>query len=333
MGDRLVAPTPAPSRTTTFDLDAVPPFRLDLTAWALRRRADNAMDRWDGTTYCRVLVLDDEPTEVAVSQIGPPETPRLRVVLVGSSGGPDRVAVATAALERLLGLRVDLSAFYRLAAQDPRLDALATRFRGLKPPRFPTAFEALENAIACQQITLTQGIRLLNRLAETHGPAISPAFHTLPGPADLAPLAPETLRGLGFSQQKARALVEAARAVLDGRLDLGALERLDDAAAVARLRELRGVGRWSAEYVLLRGLGRIHVFPGDDVGARKNLARWLGLPSPLDYGGVRRAVASWEPYAGLVYFHLLLDRLAALGYLAETDGSMSATTKEIEAAR
>jgi DNA-3-methyladenine glycosylase II len=80
---------------------------------------------------------------------------------------------------------------------------------------------------------------------------------------------------------------------------------------------LRGVGRWPSEYVLLRGLGRLHVFPGDDVGARNNLQRWLGLLEPPDYDGVRRVLAKWAPFQGLVYLHLLLrglqlerDRLA-----------------------
>ncbi len=82
-----------------------------------------------------------------------------------------------------------------------------------------------------------------------------------------------------------------------------------------QLMAFRGVGRWSAEYVMLRGLGRLHVFPGDDVGAQKNLARWLGRSAPLDYGGVRKAVAPWQPYAGLVYFHLLLDGLSNAGVL------------------
>jgi DNA-3-methyladenine glycosylase II len=78
---------------------------------------------------------------------------------------------------------------------------------------------------------------------------------------------------------------------------------------------LRGVGRWTAEYVLLRGCGRLHVFPGDDVGAQKRLARWLGRPRPLDYAGVGRAVSRWQPYAGLVYFHLLLAGLSDSGAL------------------
>jgi DNA-3-methyladenine glycosylase II len=76
------------------------------------------------------------------------------------------------------------------------------------------------------------------------------------------------------------------------------------------------VGRWTGEYVLLRGLGRLHVFPGEDVGARNNLRRWLGLTGALDYDGVRRVLTPWTPYAGLIYFHLLQDRLAEAGYVS-----------------
>jgi DNA-3-methyladenine glycosylase II len=64
-------------------------------------------------------------------------------------------------------------------------------------------------------------------------------------------------------------------------------------------------------------LGRTHIFPGDDVGARNNLQRWLHLAKPLDYEGVRRVQSRWDGYAGLVYFHLLLDRLAEAGSLGE----------------
>jgi DNA-3-methyladenine glycosylase II len=73
--------------------------------------------------------------------------------------------------------------------------------------------------------------------------------------------------------------------------------------------ELRGIGRWTAEYVLLRGLGRLHVFPGDDVGAQSKLKRFLGIDTPLRYDDVRALVARWQPFAGVVYFHLLLDSL------------------------
>ncbi len=112
-------------------------------------------------------------------------------------------------------------------------------------------------------------------------------------------------------------MIELAQSIIAGRFNLDELAELADEEAIARLRRLRGVGRWTAEYVLLRGLGRTNIFPGDDVGARKNLQRWLHLAGPLDYEGVRRTLAHWHRFGGLVYFHLLLDRLETVGYLGE----------------
>ena len=63
-------------------------------------------------------------------------------------------------------------------------------------------------------------------------------------------------------------------------------------------------------------MGRLNVFPGDDVGARNNLRRRLRVQEPLDYEDVGRLVGPWRPFAGLLYFHLLLDSLAEAGYLA-----------------
>ena len=306
----------------------MPPFRLDLAVWVLRRRPENLIDRWDGRCYRRALALAGGAVEVTVHQTGPPEKPRLRVEVEGERAGPGTRPAITAALERLLGLRIDLSEFEQLAARDVRLGPLAKRFRGMKPPRFPTVFECLVNAIACQQVTLTLGIRLLGRLAEAYGPDAGggevPA-RAFPRPEDLAGRKPEELRPLGFSRQKARALIDLSCAIAEGYLDLEAMATEPDEIVVDRLCRLRGVGRWTAEYVLLRGLGRLHVFPGDDVGARNNLQRWLETPVSLDYEGVSQALAPWRAYAGLIYFHLLLDRLAETGAIVAGDQSQSWT--------
>jgi DNA-3-methyladenine glycosylase II len=213
----------------------------------------------------------------------------------------------------LLGPRIDLAEWYRLAERDPRLRILAERFRGVKPPRFPSVFESLVNAIACQQLSLEVGLDFLNRLARVcnvrRGSAAEVQY-AFPSPRDVALARPAKYQAIGFSRQKVRALLTLARAIERRDVDIEALSRKDDSTVCEQLLALRGVGRWSAEYVMLRGLGRLHVFPGDDVGAQKRLARWLGRSAPLDYAGVRKAVAPWQPYAGLVYFHLLLDGLA-----------------------
>jgi DNA-3-methyladenine glycosylase II len=303
-----------------FYLEPVPPFRLDLTAWTLRRRPDNAVDRWDGHTYRRVLAVSSRPVEVAIVQVGSPAAPRVRVSIEGSSLWPPALSAVESSVKRLLGIDVDLAAFYRLARRDENLGALSERFRGMKPPRFPTIFESLVNAIACQQLTLTVGIRLLNSLAAAYSPPLQRGgvtVHPFPRPVDLAGLDPDDLRRLGFSRQKGRAIIELALSIAEGRLELDELAELDNERAVERLRGLRGVGRWTAEYVLLRGLGRTNVFPGDDVGARNNLRHWLRLTKSLDYETTRSALGVWKGYSGLVYFHLLLNRLAESGYLDE----------------
>jgi DNA-3-methyladenine glycosylase II len=179
-------------------------------------------------------------------------------------------------------------------------------------------FEAVVNAFACQQLSLEVGLELLNRLATSTGPRFgtsSDSHYAFPRPLDMARLPPEKYRAIGFSHQKTRALLALARAIVRRELDLESIAGENDSAVRQRLLELRGVGRWTSEYVLLRGLGRLHEFPGDDVSAQKRLARWLRRSRPLDYAGVRRAVERWQPYAGLVYFHLLLDGLSQAGAL------------------
>ncbi len=304
------------TQSLSFYLRPLPPFRLDLTAWALRRRARNIVDRWDGGTYRRVLVIHESPVEVAVTQTGSADHPRLAVTVAGADFIPETRAIIRQLLTTMLGLRTNLQPFYELAAKDRRLAPLVQEFRGLKPPRFPSVFEALVNAISCQQLSLTVGIELLNRIAVQCGPALSIGEHqqhAFPRPEDLLRTKAPTFRRLGFSYSKARFLLSLSREIVAGDFIPEQLQLRDNGSAVESLMDLNGVGRWTAEYVLLRGMGRIDTFPGDDVGARNRLAVWLGRNGPLDYDGVKRAVHRWYPYAGLVYFHLLLSGLTDSG--------------------
>ena len=298
-----------PRRTTqrVFELRPQPPFRLDLTAWTLRRRAQNAIDRWDGRCYRRTLLVDGEPLELAVTQLGGAITPRLEAVLSGPRVGPAAETEARVMLARLLGLDVDLSGFYARADRDTLLAALAERYRGVKPPRFPTIFECLLNAVACQQLSIAAGLTLLNRLAVAAG-APGRTLPPFPVPADVLGLSRSALRALGFSERKAQTILELADAAVAGELELALFEELDDQAVVDALVQRHGIGRWSADYVLLRALGRLHVFPRGDSGALAGLRRFLAGTELADDPDA--ALARWAPDAGLVYFHLLLRGLA-----------------------
>lgn len=296
------------------------PFRLDLTAWALRRRPRNLIDRWDGTRYSRLLLIDGSPFHLAVRQTAPSGRPKIECTCTSPSRAPKPERV-TAAVERLLGLNVDMSGFQGLARRDLGLKALVGRFAGFHPPRFATVFEAAVNAICCQQLSLEVGLELLNRLSARAGPRFRSARESLfgpPEPRNVARFVPRDLCELGFSRQKAAALLELAHAFTKETDGFEALAGADDQSALSHLMQLRGIGRWSAEYILLRGLGRLNVFPGDDIAAAKNLRQWLGIGperQQFGYNEIRAALKKWDPFQGLVYFHLLLAGLANRGWV------------------
>jgi len=103
----------------------------------------------------------------------------------------------------MLGLDRDLRPFYALARDDDVIGPLVRKFMGVKPPRFPTIFEALLNAIACQQVSLDVGILLLGRLTEKFGPAFDTGDHAFPRPESLASVPVDEVKKLGFTYQKA----------------------------------------------------------------------------------------------------------------------------------
>ena len=309
--------TDLPAPGITFTLPVYAPFRLDITVWALRRQPANGIDHWDGTTYRRKIVVDDHLVDVAVSQRNRRGRNDLKVALACSTtlAQADRQQILFQ-VRRLLGLDIHLGAFYRFAGRDPLLDPLIRPFVGLRPPRYATLFEAMVNAVACQQISLPAGLALLNRFSNRFGRGIG-CDRAFPQPHDVYENATlQKLRELGFSFAKSRALLHLTGAIALGTLDEESLERLDNQQAIDRLTALPGIGRWSAEYVLLRGLGRLSVFPGDDVGARNQLARWLNVESVRGYAGVAKLLRRWHPHEGLIYFHLLLWRLHQEGWLA-----------------
>jgi DNA-3-methyladenine glycosylase II len=276
------------------------------------------MDRWDGRTYRRAIIIAGNPAEVAVTQIGKIENPSLRVTITTTTHLPDAGQATMAFLEKVLGTNVDLSQFYHFAERNSELKPLMERFQGFKPPLFPSVFEALVNGITCQQLTLTLGIRLLNRLTSEYGQKMELSgglVSVFPRPVDLAALKPADFRALGYSRQKGKALIELSNSIIEGKVGLDGLECMNDETAFETLNELRGVGRWTSEYVMLRGLGRVHVFPADDVGGRRSLQRWLNIEQRLNYDETRKVLSTWKSYGGLLYFHLLLDRLWKEGVL------------------
>ncbi|AOW51427.1 hypothetical protein BE845_13070 [Legionella pneumophila subsp. pneumophila] len=121
---------------------------------------------------------------------------------------------------------------------------------------------------------------------------------------------------MGFSTNKCRTLIELSSRIITDETMFFNLEEKTNNEIVKFLCQLKGIGRWSAEYVLLRGLGKIDMFPGEDVGASKKLQLLLHIQTKLDNEQISKITIKWYPYTGFIYFHLLLQKLNNKGLLA-----------------
>lgn len=299
---------------SSFSLFPVLPFRLDFTIWALRRRSINLVDLWDNKCYERLFIIDDQPVKVSVEQ------KNNKSILISTHSKIDDTIKSKLILllEKMLNLNRNLDNFYKIASEDSHLAPLATQFMGLKPPRFPSIFEALCNAVSCQQLSLDAGLQIQNRLIQLIGKSISineKLFYAFPAPKDVANCSIAELKKTGFSARKCDTLLEISSAINADEILFDNLDNKSNDEIVKILCKFKGIGRWSAEYVLLRGLSRIEMFPGDDVGARNNLQQLLNYNKKLDYERISKITKKWYPTAGFIYFHLLLQKLTKKGLL------------------
>lgn len=305
----------------SFSLAPLGPYDLNLVSLVQRRSQVNQIDRRGEDWYARLLIVEGEPVLAHVEQTGSPDQRQLHITLYGDFTSEEAGEIKNGALPqlaRLLGFDVDLSDFFVISQRDQKLAPLAQTLKGLKPQRYPALFEAILNCICCQQISLTAGLAILSRLAGAYGPSMEfegEKYVGPPGPEIIAQLTVDDLRELGLSRRKAESLIGLARAIMDGDLVEAELENSSYAAAMEKLGSFRGIGRWSSHYLMLRGLGRLDVFPIDDVGASRSLARWLGHEDArIPAWRVDEIVSSWDPYRGMLYFYLVAwKRLEAAG--------------------
>jgi DNA-3-methyladenine glycosylase II len=240
---------------------------------------------------------------VAARPAGTIDAPRLAV-----EAERDDPAVAPALAATFLPAS---PAWPALVAADPALARAADAAPGVRSLRYPDPFGALVRAVTAQQVNLTFATTLRRRLAETYG-----VEHRVAGgvvrrldQARLAAAPVADLRALQLSTAKATALVGLAGAAARGELDAGRFAPLHDDEVVAELTAHRGIGRWTAEWFLVRVLARPVVVAGD-LGVRKavGLAYFDGrVPSEAE---VRAATAHWGEAAGVAQ-QVLLEALAA----------------------
>jgi DNA-3-methyladenine glycosylase II len=186
---------------------------------------------------------------------------------------------------------------------------IAKKLRGLRPIRPPTIFESVIIAITEQQISLHAAIAIRSRLVQRYGNTViwnGRIFYGFPTPDSLAKAKLAGLRKVGLSAAKARYVSEFSKRIANNEFDLNELSLMDDERVVDELTKFTGIGEWTAEYTLVRGMGRVNSLPADDLGIRRAVSQTYFNGRSVSPKEVRTTLTKkFAPYSGIAAFYLM----------------------------
>jgi len=237
----------------------------------------------DTPGYLHVRSLDDEPWSPEIQQ-----------------------AVADYTRE-WFDLDNDLAPFYELSGRDPILRDVVSRLYGLRNMGIPDLFEALCWGIIGQQINLAFAYTLKRRFVETFGKQVKHGdvdCWLFPEPRDIAELSVNDITALKMTTKKAEYLIGVARLIADGELGKSMLMEGDIRSAEKKLVAIRGIGPWTANYVLMRCLRYSSAFPIDDVGLHNAIKSVLRLDQKPTVARIRELAVGWQGWEAYSTFYL-----------------------------
>jgi DNA-3-methyladenine glycosylase II len=223
---------------------------------------------------------------------------------------------AEEAISVLFNLNFDLSSFYAQVKDDKIMVYLTQKLLGLKSPTTQTVFEALVDSIVEQQISLKVANSMEKKLIKKFGDTLrleGEVYYAYPTPQKLASTSNEELRQCGLSQRKAEYIKSVSTLITEGKLNLEKLKNYDDADEIIReLDKVRGVGVWTAELTMLRGMQRLEALPADDLGLRRVISHFYCGGKVITSAQARQIAKNWGRWKGLAAYYLIVAEMLGI---------------------
>ncbi len=245
--------------------------------------------------------------DLSLLEIGYDETNILNVNFLNYC---PRKQVCQSALEFVkewFDLETDLTPFYEMAKKDKLLKELVKRYYGLRLIGIPDLFEAVTWAVIGQQINLEFAYKLKKRFVESFGEKIeydNKTFRLFPAPEEIVNLSVAELTELQFTGKKAEYIIEFAYNLVIGNISKEELLRLDFEGAKKELISFRGIGEWTANYVIMRCLRNYNALPLDDVGLQNAIKKVLNLPEKPTMEKMLSLSGGWNKWSSYATFYL-----------------------------
>ena len=296
--------------TERIEVTALPPFRFDLSC-EIFANGDKQIRNYENGAFWQVIRINGKLCLSMVKSTGNVDEPKVIVELKSDRPitGED-TKTARAAVTALFNLNLDLKPFYETIKSDGIMAQVTRELWGLKNPTTPTVFEALVDSIVEQQISLKVANSLEHRIIKKFGDALDlkgTVYYAYPTPQQLASVTIDEFRQCGLSFRKAEYIKEASKLIKEGKLNLEKLRDYETSEKIIKeLDEVRGVGVWTAELTMLRGMQRLEALPADDLGLRRVISRYYRDGKVISSAEARRIGEAWGAWKGLAAYYLVV---------------------------
>jgi DNA-3-methyladenine glycosylase II len=293
----------------TLTLKPVSPFSLDLST-QIFVAGDRHIRSYMGNVFQQVLRVNKRLVLMKLTSNGGIDDPHLNVDLLSSNQitTTDK-SEAEKIINRIFNLGYDLSHFYGQVENDHTLGPIAQQLYGYKILTTPTVFESLVDAIVEQQISIKVARTIEERLAIEFGEKLiisDEYFFAFPTPIRIVESNIRDIQQTGLSKRKAEYIYNIAKMIVDGELDLEQMENEANADCIIKsLDEVKGIGVWTAELTMLRGMQRWDILPADDFGIRRAISTYYCGGRPIKAAEAREIGKAWGKWKGLAAFYLI----------------------------
>jgi DNA-3-methyladenine glycosylase II len=299
-----------------FTIQATAPFDFDLSA-QIFGSGDGQIRSYKDGVFSVVLRLNGRLVLAKAANAGTVEKPKIAVELkstVPLTG--DDVQRAREAVKFIFNLGFPLGSFYEEIKSNLSMSSIAKQLYGLKNPTTPTVFEALVDSIVEQQISIKVARTIEERLVKKFGDNLvldGETFYACPSPQNIAAACISDIQACGLSQRKAEYIWNAAKLIADGKLDLeGYKTQRDPDLIISELDAIKGIGVWTAELTMLRGMQKLDALPADDFGIRRVISRYYCGGRPIKAAEARQIATGWGVWKGLAAFYLIIAEVKDL---------------------
>jgi DNA-3-methyladenine glycosylase II len=296
--------------TEKIKVTALPPFRFGLSC-EIFANGDKQIRKYENGAFWQVIRVNGKLCLTTVESAGSIEEPKVTAELQSDKPITEEdTKTAENAVTALFNLDLNLKPFYKTIKNDRIMAQLTSELWGLKNPTTPTVFEALVDSIVEQQISLKVANSLENRIIKKFGDALDlkgTIYYAYPTPQQLASVTIEEFRQCGLSFRKAEYIKEASKLITEEKLNLEKLKDYENSEKIIKeLDEVRGVGVWTAELTMLRGMQRLEALPADDLGLRRVISRYYRDGKVISSSEARRIGEGWGAWKGLAAYYLVV---------------------------